>query len=356
MELSYGAHVKLDRKDRKILAALAYNARMTPSQLARTIGLSRNAIRLRIKHLEEQDVLRGSVTILNLFSSGLEIYGLLLRYENLREKEEATLLQHFVHHPFIIWFARSSGQWDFLLYLMAQNPGHLDSLLSEIKKASSCRILAIETMYQLSLVKYFLFHGGLCQELNVQPQFPIKDSSYGKFLLKPPVSIGPSPAKIDEKDLKILSLLAENATLSLKSLGEQVKLSPDTVDYRILNLIKKEVILAFDPLINMSYLHYHTYLLLAEFRSNTQDKEKRAFFLYCKSHPDTSFVMGTGGRWHASIYFIVKNPLEFFNIVNELRNRFGEMIQSYESLLIIKDYKFTFLPQGLLRLDQNLKA
>ena len=66
--------------------------------------------------------------------------------------------------------------------------------------------------------------------------------------------------------------------------------------------------------------------------------------------------MGTGGRWHASIYFIVKNPLEFFNIVNELRNRFGEMIQSYESLLIIKDYKFTFLPQGLLRLDQNLKA
>lgn len=63
--------VKLDALDRKILAELTRNARVPIAELARTVGLSKTPVALRIRHLEEMGLITGYRAILSPLKLGL---------------------------------------------------------------------------------------------------------------------------------------------------------------------------------------------------------------------------------------------------------------------------------------------
>lgn len=62
---------KLDALDRKILAELTRNARIPVAELARTVGLSKTPVALRIRHLEEIGLITGYRAILSPLKLGL---------------------------------------------------------------------------------------------------------------------------------------------------------------------------------------------------------------------------------------------------------------------------------------------
>lgn len=61
----------MDYTDRKILAALGRNARMSFAALGREIGLSRTAVQDRVGRLEQSGVITGYVTEYNAEAAGL---------------------------------------------------------------------------------------------------------------------------------------------------------------------------------------------------------------------------------------------------------------------------------------------
>ena len=62
---------RLDALDQKILAELTRNARISIAELARTVGLSKTPVALRIKHLEEIGLITGYRAILSPLKLGL---------------------------------------------------------------------------------------------------------------------------------------------------------------------------------------------------------------------------------------------------------------------------------------------
>ncbi|MFV8818949.1 Lrp/AsnC family transcriptional regulator [Haliea sp. E17] len=65
--------MKLDRTDRRILAAMQRNARISNLELAELVGLSPTPCSRRVKRLEESGLIRGHVTLLDQSRLGLKL-------------------------------------------------------------------------------------------------------------------------------------------------------------------------------------------------------------------------------------------------------------------------------------------
>lgn len=65
--------MKLDRTDKRILAAMQANARITNLELAEKVGLSPTPCARRVKQLEEAGIIERHVTLLNQQKLGLNI-------------------------------------------------------------------------------------------------------------------------------------------------------------------------------------------------------------------------------------------------------------------------------------------
>ena len=65
--------MKLDRTDRRILAAMQRNGRVSNLELAELVGLSPTPCSRRVKRLEESGIIRGHVTLLNQSMLGLKL-------------------------------------------------------------------------------------------------------------------------------------------------------------------------------------------------------------------------------------------------------------------------------------------
>ena len=65
--------MKLDRIDRRILAAMQDNARISNLELAETVGLSPTPCSRRVKRLEESGIIQRHVTLLDQARLGLKL-------------------------------------------------------------------------------------------------------------------------------------------------------------------------------------------------------------------------------------------------------------------------------------------
>ena len=61
---------KLDNKDLHLLSVLDWNARMPITQIAKRVQLNKDVVRYRIKNLEEQGIIKGYYSLIDLNKLG----------------------------------------------------------------------------------------------------------------------------------------------------------------------------------------------------------------------------------------------------------------------------------------------
>lgn len=345
-ELDYGKDIKIDTKDKKILAALAENSRLSATNLSKIIELSKDAIRYRIKKLKELDLIRKNTAIINSFIF-FELYTVLLRLENINEEKEKSIIELLVNNPYVIWFGQCFGEWDFVIDILAKDIKHFDLLMNQIKTQCLRYLKDCETIRMISVAKYETLPQSFSKELKFDVNTSKNYSPFGRNFKNPKVGVGEQNKDLDERDLKILEILAEDCNYKIVDISNKSNLSIDTVKYRIRKLIENKVILAFRTTINASYLHYHGYVLLFRLLPNIENKDRRIFENFFTFHDEVSFVIETSGRWDFEVYIFAKDPLHFNALLREIRNKFSDILESHLTLLILKDYKFDFLPKGI---------
>ena len=85
-------HIELDRFDRRILSALAQNGRLTITDLAQDIGLSKSPTQARLRRLEQSGVFKGYRALLDPIQLGLDhVAGGAGSYTHLRAHETVLL-------------------------------------------------------------------------------------------------------------------------------------------------------------------------------------------------------------------------------------------------------------------------
>jgi Lrp/AsnC family leucine-responsive transcriptional regulator len=143
----------MDAYDRKILSALALDARRSVESVAQAVGLSTTPVRRRIKQLEESGVIRRYTLEVDMERAG---YGLLLYvFMKLQSRDQTTIARfedRIRHLPEVTGCALVTGPHDYVLTLRVRDMEtynrFLRSVLSELPG-----VFGIETSVVIGAVK-----------------------------------------------------------------------------------------------------------------------------------------------------------------------------------------------------------
>lgn len=133
-ELVYGEKAKLDSKDAQIIRVLYKDARMSFSDIAKEVKLSRDAVRYRVEKLIAADVIQGFFPLLNPPKIGFPIITIVyLSFQNIDPETEKRFIQAMKGNKFVSNFASVTGRWDYFLIISSRDLGHFNDILKEIR-------------------------------------------------------------------------------------------------------------------------------------------------------------------------------------------------------------------------------
>ncbi len=139
--------------------------------------------------------------------------------------------------------------------------------------------------------------------------------------------------EVDEKDRRIINILAENGREKLTSIAKKVGISVDATKKRVDRLIedgivKPTVLLNFDAL--GLHANSHVYIKVAPPSEAKYDE----LIAYLKKHPRVLYVMFMLGDYDIYIVLVAKDTKELGELKHEIRQKFPEAIADWKELLV----------------------
>ncbi len=122
--------------NRKILALLAADGRMSFTDLARQTGLSVSAVQQRVRRLEERGVIRGYAALIDPEAAGLP----LTAFVSIKPFDPAApddSPERLAHLRAIEACHSVAGEESYILKVRVASPAALEELLQEIRAAAS---------------------------------------------------------------------------------------------------------------------------------------------------------------------------------------------------------------------------
>jgi len=328
---------KLDLKDKKLLFYLNQNCRIPNKKLARLLHLSPTSVRNRIRSLEERGIVISFLPILygKLLQSNL--YFISMQFQKAPDKK---FFEYIRNHESVQAVFKVSGSWDLFMAFVARDSVEASNVVQEFRNKLGDKLGRFSLEEALYEYKYSHIASAFFQGLETELLKPKADSSFSKELQDTTLeSEYPSPpANLDKTDLKILELLSQDARTRLTTIARKVGISDEGVRYRIRRLIKKGILLGFMPFLSFSKLGFHFYLVFIQVRNFAQKEEE--FKKYVLSHPYIIETARLLGQHDIMIAINVRSPLQFAEILDEIKSRFADVITSVESMLVLEEQKY----------------
>ena len=141
-------------------------------------------------------------------------------------------------------------------------------------------------------------------------------------------------------------MLSQNARQSTYELGEKLKLSADTVSYRIKKLVSSNIIRKFTVLLNLSKLglNWYTYAINFEKFDNKDEAKFRRFAI---EHPYVIRAVKIFGPWDAIMYIVADSMPNYHKTVKEIKTTFSDIIYNYQTWLAHEELFFTAIPDTI---------
>jgi Lrp/AsnC family leucine-responsive transcriptional regulator len=153
---------------------------------------------------------------------------------------------------------------------------------------------------------------------------------------------GGKTVDIDEIDYKLLNELAVNARAPLIELAEKFGCSPQTINYRINNLIKNGVIQAFRVNIDVSKLGLEKFVLNLYLKN---PKQKKTLINYLKDLSNLEYIDLSIGWADMQIELILENVNSLTKIMDQIASKFPDTIKKQNLMIAEKYHKERWLPE-----------
>jgi DNA-binding Lrp family transcriptional regulator len=322
---------KIDILDRKILFELDQDSRQSASKIGKKLKTNKNVINFRINKLVEEGVIRQFVTMISPSNLGLKPYKFYLQLQNLTKDKERTIEEIGQKLP-VYWMARVSGKWDLIIGVLAKSQKDLNKIKQELLKILNDNIVN----------KTFSM-------VTEAPQYYRNYLIETKEISKVKYWIGDSNTKIiDKKDYEIIKIMAENSRIQIIELAKKVKLNVKTVIKRTKKLEKEGVIYDYRISLNlnkMGYKYYKCFLTL----KNSDNKRLKEFLEYCQSNKNIIHLIECVGDWDYEPEIEAESDEKFYEIINEIREKFKDIFREIETINIIKEYNYVCLPCAIIQ-------
>ena len=320
--------VDLDLKDRKILYELDLNCRQSNTQIGKKVGLSRKVVEYRIKKMEEEGIIKNYWTAINTFKLGYQVFRVYINYKDITSEIKNEIIQYFKEYKNIWTLSSIRSPINLGMVIWVKNVYEFDIFWDKTLKKYNQYF----SKYNISIyTKSTDYYKSYLLKDKIEPDrkfFEIRSDD--------------SSIQIDDLDYEILNEIAVNARIPINDIAHKFKCSSQTINYRIKNLIKCDLINAFRVNIDYEKIGLHYYFLdiyLHDYSKRDEiikHLEKQPYFI----------VLNTAVGW-ADIEpeFILKNTDELFKVIENMDKRFPNAIKKQEFWIVKKVHKFRWLPE-----------
>jgi len=319
----------ITKKDERILAELDKNSRQTDSQIAKKTGLSKQVVNYRINNLVKKGIITDFYTTLDVAKLGFNSYYVFLQLEKINKEKEEELIAKLKALDFVGWLITGVGKWDACLLLFSASLEQFDSQLGKITSLCGDHLYDYNFMILVSS-EHISYKFVSPKDFTKVKQEERKE----KIIL-------------DKTDIAILKEIAPDARVSLTDIQKKTKIPIHTAAYRIKNLEKQKIILGYKPKLDVEKLGYQWHLLLLKFQS-IPEKRKSEFIYFCENHKNIYYITRTIGLYNLMLDVHVKSNDDFRELIQELRDKFSDVIKLYESVVVFREHKISYFPEELV--------
>lgn len=319
--------IKIDAKDRQILYHLDLNARQSNADLAKKVGLSKDAVGYRIKKMEENKIIRGYNTIIDPSRLGYILYRILFNLIDVSFEKKEELIAYLKKDKRIGWISQLDGAWNFGFVIWVKSNSEFREFFNlgfnkQFKKHIKEKLITPVTSYRFLERNYLLN----------------KEKKLRREIIE-----GGEKLDYDDIDLKILQLMTKNAKTPLLDLAQALKLSSMTILNRLKRMEKIGIIKAYRVDLNFSLLPIDFYSMKFIFNSLERLKE---FETYIKTLPEAIAIIETAGGYDFDLDLEVSDSKRYFQIVTDLEKRF-DFIREIIYFRNLINYDVKFFPEEL---------
>jgi len=149
--------------------------------------------------------------------------------------------------------------------------------------------------------------------------------------------------KTDKVDLEILKILANNARISVVDIAGRLKTTPRIVQYRIKELEKKGIILAYKVHLNPKAMK-RVFCKAIIYLTNVTKPRLKEFINYASSIEGAIWPQRVLGAWDFELDMELESYDKFQEIILDLKEKFSDIIQNHEFCIASKEFKLDLFP------------
>lgn len=321
----------LDAKDRKILAELDLNARQSNNQIGAKVGLSKEVVNYRINRLKENNVIIRFHTVINYFKLGIIKFKLYLRLTKANKEKISEIAEFFQKHPKTEWVALTTGQWDLIVGFLVHNVNEFDDEMQTALNRFTDHIqekAVTTTLYLAHQIRTFL-KKEVPKELSKVVYHTSKDKQ----------------EKIDEIDHEILKMVTNNARMPVIDIAKQLKVTARIVQYRLQELERKKIILAYKAHLEPKTMD-KIFCKLIIYLNNTTNTKLQNFIHHASSLPGAIWPQRVLGNWDFELDFELDGYDSFQEIIFNLKEKFPDLIKNHEFCITSTEFKLDLYPNA----------
>ncbi len=320
----------LKKIDYRILLELDKDARQSYSQIAESIGTSKQVIAYHINTLAQEGYIRKFLTIFDLSKLGFILHKVYLRLIRISIEEELQLVDFLKKHKNVAWLVRTEGIYDLAFALHTIDILELNALLLDMENKYG-RVISEKIVNRVLTGEFFPRDYLLEKETTTADHkaiiFQTTDAQ------KP----------LDGIDWKIIAALARDGRKTVVDMAKRISLTADAISKRIRRLEKEKVIRNYILVVDdakLNQLHYKILLKITNFNETIEKK----LLQFCRQHPNITFYNRNIGFWDIEMDMEVKKAEDFREIMRTIKTAFADNIKEYFSLMIYDIQKFDFVP------------
>jgi len=313
--------MELDAKDRKILVELDTDATQSLKQISRKLRTTKEAVAYRIRQLEKAGIIRNYTAIYSPIKLGLAYYKLYIKFAHITEERKQAVIDFVKKEKNFGWLATSEGSFDLMIGV------HFPSVMDfdEYKNKLFARF---DSVFQRDSF-------AVLAEGEVYPRQYIMGTK--NPMRKVFIFCKPSAKEdLDPEDFKIVKALSMNSRESLNEIARSLGLTDRIVRYRKKTLDKREVIVGYKLFIDYRKLGYMLFKCLVKLQGAGPERF-HDLLLYARQHPNVVYWQKVLGEWHVELDVEVASVEEFYSIANDMRYKFSDIVQKFDTLLVTED-------------------
>ena len=235
---------KIDVKDEKILYELDSNSRQSIPQISKKVNLHKNAVRYRIKRLEELGIIINYYTTIDSQKLGYIVLKFYTKYQNAPSIIRKEIINYFISNK-TTWVVDSTeGSYDLDVIFWVKDINFFYSFWEKTYDMYGKYFMNPTFLFQI-------------QATSFRPSYLINKNKKPENETYEITGRGPK-VTIDKIDYNILQIIASQARIPLMDMVKKLNLSSNVIRYRMKKLRKLDVIQAYRTNIDISKLGYRS--------------------------------------------------------------------------------------------------